>query len=447
MVDKSSGEATAAGTTAGANTTDGASARPSSPAYTKTTSGTELTDQFALEDSYPSAHDVFVPSCVKDVKQGDAIVVLDTNTLLVPYGIKQDDLTALQDIYRGLADAKRLFLPARVAREFIKHRDVKLADLLKALNDQKSRLKIPEKRLSPLLEGVPGYDALLTSQEGLVEARKSYDVKLTAMIDRVRSWRGDDPVTSLYRIIFTSSNIVEIDDPRDDLIHQWTLRLRNRTPPGYKDSNKDDLGIGDFIFWKTILSLGNQHGKDLVFVTGEEKADWFVRSNNDGVYPRPELVDEYRRASSGQSLSLMSLSQFLTEMQVEDDIVEEIRSVEEALSISGINKSDRRNQRIIADESINITDLRDVLREIFPSRRKGGTESILELAEELRLVGISSALEFKSLVSSVLNDAIKVELEEQGSVYFRDVGMVRECMRLIYDDYDNIIELAEKNLE
>ena len=58
-------------------------------------------------------------------------------------------------------------------------------------------------------------------------------------------------------------------------------RYRDKVPPGYKDASKDDGGIGDFLIWKTLLQLGSKEKKDFVFVTGEQKPDWFNQASGE----------------------------------------------------------------------------------------------------------------------------------------------------------------------
>lgn len=416
-------------------------ASPGRQASIRTPAGTQASDEFALEDAYPEAHQVFTPSGVKDVKHGDASIVLDTNTLLVPYGIKPDDLTALEAIYKALADAGRLFIPARVAREFIKNRDTKLSELVKALNDRKSRLQLPEKRLSPLLEGVPGHDELLAAQEQLVESRKIYESHLTSMIEIIISWRGDDPVTSLYRQVFTKKNIIENSEDRKYLSDQWSTRLKNKIPPGYKDASKDDLGIGDFLIWKTILKIGSETKRDLVFVTGEEKSDWFVRSNRDGIYPRPELIDEYRRSSGGRAICLLSLSEFLQEMKAGEKLVEEIRTAEEE---SSAFDPDLDNSTSTSDNIslIDISDIRDLTKSIFPGRKLSNRKSLIQFAREIQMCGVSGISELKEILETYKSAAHSSEMKLYGEQYFTDLGIARECMRCLFPRYNEYIEAS-----
>ena len=129
----------------------------------------------------------------------------------------------------------------------------------------------------------------------------------------------------------------------------WELRSIEKRPPGYKDASKDDGGIGDFLIWKTLLALGSK-GKDIVFVTNEAKADWFVRSGREPLYARPELVAEYRSHSSGKSLRLCSLHELLAEMDVDAEVVSEVQKIEAANSanqIISLDPTEVRKHQII----------------------------------------------------------------------------------------------------
>ena len=113
----------------------------------------------------------------------------------------------------------------------------------------------------------------------------------------------------------------------EKIIEALDYGRRNQVPPGYKDS-KDDRGIGDVVIWMSLLNLGKTTRKDLIFVTGEQKADWFVRSGNRPVYPRPELVEAYRNASGGRSLRLSSLHDVLKEMSAPETLVTDVKVAE-----------------------------------------------------------------------------------------------------------------------
>ena len=291
----------------------------------------ELSDEFALEDTFPSAAELFEPHTAPSAADDNVLVALDTNALLLPYEIKVGNLATLKSVYEQLSNKKRLWVPDRVVREFVRNRDLKLAYLIKALEDRKSR-ELPAADMPPILETIPAFDDATKSLRDLAEVRKKYVRAIDELISEMKNWRGDDPVIKMYSEILRSNIAVLALDPetRKSLLKEWRWRLKNRIAPGYKDGAKSDTGIGDFLVWKTLIALGQDHKKDLAFVTGEQKSDWFARSSGEGIYPKPELLDEFRRASGGKRLRLMSLHALLAEMKVADPVVTEVKIAEDA---------------------------------------------------------------------------------------------------------------------
>jgi hypothetical protein len=287
-------------------------------------------DPLLLEKLFPSVEGLFAPREYPKISSPDVLVAFDTNALLVPYHVGEQDLKALADVLKKLADAKRVFVPTRVIREFTKNRDRKLAEMAQALNDIKSRVQVPKGGFSPLLESMEVYHSSVKAFKALEQAKRNWSSSMDRVIETVKNWRGDDPVAQVYASVFLRETFVEQDEPLDEkLLEELRYRYENKIPPGYKDAGKPDGGIGDFLIWKSLLKLGTLHKKDLVFVTGEEKADWSVRANNEALYPRPELVDEYRRASSGRSIRLCSLHELLGEMDVSSSVVRDVKTAEE----------------------------------------------------------------------------------------------------------------------
>ena len=169
-------------------------------------------------------------------------------------------------------------------------------------------------RLSfPILEGVAEYERINEAIKKNAELRKTH----SDLLKRIRSWEWNDPVNTAYREVFTADTIVEPQFKREEILAELLKRQKLLIPPGYKDSAKEDLGIGDFLIWKTILEIGTKKKKDIIFVSGDEKADWQHRTGGVGFLPRYELVDEFRRASSGSSFYIIPLSHLLELLKVE----------------------------------------------------------------------------------------------------------------------------------
>lgn len=296
-------------------------------ALAKSTSGDF--DHFLLGRLYPEPHNVFKPTAAVDPSSADVVVALDTNALLLPYQLGKSDLAGLATVYAKIASESRLFLPEQVAREFIKNRDRKLADMVQAFEDRTSRLSGWDVNVSPLLlEGFADREALMKAAADHEEAAKAYLSQLRALAKQMKAWRGDDPVSAIYAATFGKEHLIGPGVPNEKVIDELHYGLLHQVPPGYKDASKDDQGIGDVIVWLSLLNLGKTSGKDLVFVTGEQKADWFVRAGKQPLYPRPELIDAYRRASGGRSLRLSSLHDLLRDMEAPDSLVDDVQIAE-----------------------------------------------------------------------------------------------------------------------
>ena len=82
------------------------------------------------------------------------------------------------------------------------------------------------------------------------------------------------------------------------------------------------------MIWKTILELGKAQKKDAILVSGEEKPDWWHKSEGQPLYPRFELFDEHRRISEGCSFHIVSFSKFLDLYGASEQVVEEVRQTE-----------------------------------------------------------------------------------------------------------------------
>lgn len=290
--------------------------------------GDEATPIWALEDLYPDLDNLLSPSVVSAASSRDVLVVLDTNALLFPFKVGARDFSEIKAAFTRLADERRLRVPARVIREYLNNRDTQLGNLLKAVQDKASTLPSSGSNLPRFFKDMDGAAAAFDADQNLHKASREYAKALRPLIDRMKAWRGDDPVTVAYKKIFGPDVVVDCKFDRPTVARQWKTRLENKTPPGYKDSNKSDKGIGDFLIWLTILEIGRTSEKDIIFVTGDEKADWRVRSDNSGVYPRPELIDEYRRYTKGKNLRLLKLADLLEEVGAPKDVVEDVREAE-----------------------------------------------------------------------------------------------------------------------
>lgn len=277
---------------------------------------------------FPDPKNVFVGMRSFAEIKGTCLYVLDTNVLLAPYTVGAADLKGIAAVFRSLADAKRLVVPGHVAREFARIRPVKLGELHKQLLDSKSR--VPSLRESyPALDGCEAHTDLLRIKEQLGGLMDQYRAVIDRLVDTVRGWNWDDPVTKAYGEIL--GNDVLFDPPMDSkaVTSEYRRRVDGRIPPGFKDSNKEVNSEGDLIVWLTILELGRARRSDVVFVSGEEKTDWWHRSGGAPLFVRYELVNEYYAATGGRTFHIIDLGELLATSGAEPSLVNDVRRSQE----------------------------------------------------------------------------------------------------------------------
>lgn len=288
--------------------------------------------EFVLRRIYPDADQVFAfqPKSLDAVLEA-GLVALDTNVLLLPYNTGTDSLEQIRSTYERLARASRLVIPGHVAREFAKNRSEKLKDLYQQIALKRNvNLKVD---FYPLLESSEPYRHLRDLESEIVIKIREYQKAVGVLLDQIRHWNWNDPVSSLYRELFTAEVLVDPTFDDAEILSDLAERQRYRIAPGYKDAGKDDRGIGDVLVWQTLLDLGRRKKQDMIFVTNDRKSDWWHQSNNEALYPRFELVDEYRRCSDGKTLHLVNFSQFLELFGAPERVVDEVRTSEVSAAI------------------------------------------------------------------------------------------------------------------
>jgi hypothetical protein len=244
----------------------------------------ESQDPLSLSVAYPEAHKIFsVHVQALDSVFATAVFVLDTNALLVPYGVTRATLDEIGNRYRALIKENRLLIPAHVAREFANQRGEKLKELFQQLT--RARQTKVRREYPALLAGLPEFSDVTKLEEEIEERLGRRSERLEQLLNTIRGWRWDDPVSTLYRELFTENAIQESDLSVDEAKKDVAARRSGRIPPGFKDATKDVNAAGDVLVWHSVLTLGRKRGAHAVLISGEEKTDWFYRSEGVPLYP------------------------------------------------------------------------------------------------------------------------------------------------------------------
>jgi transposase-like protein/predicted nucleic acid-binding protein len=288
-------------------------------------------DIFIINKLFPDAFAslTFQVPALSDILT-DCNVVIDTNVLLAPYSAGNRSLQEIRTVYERLTKENRLFVPAQVAREFVRRRVEQTTNILQDLNNKKSLVIKPQPVDYPLIAGSAEYEQVKVRERELVEAVKLYQASLGDMHNVIKGWEWRDPISRMYGEIFTKEVIKEHSESEEHVTADLAQRYQHKRPPGYKDAGKPDSGVGDLQIWYSILEIGRKRRKPLLFVTGDEKSDWYYRVDGQPFLPRYELIDEYRLASSGAPFYIVPFSALLDHFGASQDVVTEIRDQERA---------------------------------------------------------------------------------------------------------------------
>jgi len=101
------------------------------------------------------------------------------------------------------------------------------------------------------------------------------------------------------------------DDQLRDLEDEEKIRFDHKIPPGYEDAKKDgNRGCGDYILWRQLLDEATRRKVPVLFVTNDQKDDWYRRTHGLTVGPRFELINEMQR-EAGVDFHIQTLALFV----------------------------------------------------------------------------------------------------------------------------------------
>lgn len=276
----------------------------------------------------------------------ECLFVVDANVLLNLYRYSAETRKELE---RALTSVKeRVFIPHQAAKEFLKNRLTVTAgqaqEYTKAINtiNELSAI-ISNKKKHPFLpdEVLPGF---IQDSVQLVEHLKSQQA---ALLDRLTN----DEILEFIHTMFDGKTGKPFDEPNLALlVTEGDSRYQNEVPPGYKDGKKDASGdqyrkYGDLIVWKQLILEAQRCNKPVVFVTDDNKEDWWLEQSGRTIGPRTELREEFI-AEVQQDFWMYTVDKFIEEAgrtsntPVSEKAIAEIIEVRQEVKAERIANSD-----------------------------------------------------------------------------------------------------------
>ena len=236
---------------------------------------------------------------------GTATFVFDTNVFLNLYRYSNNTRNQLIESFEWLK--KRIWMPYQVASEFCKDRynvideanrrfDNISAEADKLADSWKTELRLDQNDLD--IKELSKY-----LKEWIFKKRDSNYLTFNVTDDEVFFFFFD-LLDGKVGKPFSGEEKLKIEQ-------EGEKRYAGKIPPGYKDSKKVENRFGDLLVWKEIIGYAKSKKVDIIFVTHDQKEDWWNIINGKTIGPRIELRKEFYE-ETGRIFHMYTMSTFLS---------------------------------------------------------------------------------------------------------------------------------------
>lgn len=271
----------------------------------------------------------------------NSLIVLDTCALLNLYRYSENTRNAFMELLE--ANRERLWIPYQVAMEFLNDRREVINSQEKAYDDINKGLDEGFNKIESALNKYKKHVILDIEEIKTRIVEFVSEIKKDLQEKHSKHPKYDENDILLAKILsFYEGNVGEDfdKDKLNSLYKEGEQRYKQQIPPGYKDEKeKSKLGnrslYGDLIVWKQIIKKASDSKCDIIFVTDDQKEDWWKIEKGKKISPRLELYKEFFSESNQRVLIYMADS-FLRHANeylknetknISEETIEEVRDV------------------------------------------------------------------------------------------------------------------------
>lgn len=177
-------------------------------------------------------------------------IYIDTNIYLSFFHLTGEDLEELNKLVVLLKQKKvKLYLPQQTKDEFYRNREVKIADAIKRLKEQRLNLQFPA-----MCKDYKHYAKLRDLQKDYESQHADLLTDMLKDIDE-RKLKADTLIEQLF-------GLATLIDNDEDIVNAARLRMDVGNPPG------KDRSLGDAINWESLLQAAKD--EDLYLITDDK---------------------------------------------------------------------------------------------------------------------------------------------------------------------------------
>ncbi|MCY8539408.1 PIN-like domain-containing protein [Bacillus haynesii] len=380
-------------------------------------------------------------------------VVFDTNAILHLYkmssGVTEDILKNFE-----LISVDRYWLPAQVCVEYNKNKEASrkrgfakytgvVQDINQIIDKSEAKFKKRFNRYNNL--DFPKIKELSEKIFGLLkeikDSAQNYSKSIQEEIELNKKLLDKDKVEEFIKKLTDNECIgSKYTIPQLlDVYKEGEERYKYKIPPGYEDIVKDKSDptktqkFGDLIIWKQVIDKVKAEDIPIIFITNDDKEDWWVIDKGERERPRDELYEEFEMMTS-QKIKIMTLNNFYkvfaqhynvlnNRTAIEMDVEETCRDILQSLDWSLIIDEDGRLTSYFIHEGELQGYLDNALSDV--DIYDHGTPSIksadISFDEE---DNVQIEAMFTNTVSATISEAFSSEYEENENYYITINGVI-----------------------
>jgi rRNA-processing protein FCF1 len=298
------------------------------------------------------------------------VIIFDTNSLLSMYEFSHDACIELMDVLSYKLE--NIWIPSQVKNEYNKlnkrvrnsqyrkYSDIPL-NINKIIDDTTAQFESLIKQVErnkfedTINKKLKEYLNYVSDLSNEVKNFKYNDID--NLSEETKSFLNSNTIENFIVKVFHNVGRDYSEKELQTIYSEGKQRFAQRIPPGFEDGEKIINGYGDLVIWKQILEKATEMDKPILFVTLDEKKDWWeLESNNEIKSPHPKLIEEYNSISKQKhNFSIVTLHDFISNASryVNTDV--------EAL----MNELDYRQMAVSAIEAIFYGDLLNSVNDYF----------------------------------------------------------------------------------
>lgn len=260
---------------------------------------------------------IYNPGEYKEIWDNSTIV-LDTNILLNLYRYSDQTRKTILSVLEKFKE--RIWIPYQVIKEYYNNRDKVIDESLtyaynleNFINKKNDEILEEVKNNSQKIEFIDKISKNIENNNK--EIKKIFRESLKSKENNNKLKESLEIEKSIYDLIGDNYEKEFDYESIEEIIKEGDKRIKNKIPPGYRDSNKEEMFKeyqinGDYIIFNSIIEYAKTNNKNVIFITDDAKEDWIQIINGKKQGGRKELLQEFYE-KTGKMLLIYSQEGFI----------------------------------------------------------------------------------------------------------------------------------------